>query len=100
MPDNSQLDPICRLLRERLPALRSKYDVESLSLFGSHVRGNARATSDLDVLVTFRRIPGLLRFIELENELSDLTGKKVDLVLKDALKPAIGQRILAEAIAL
>jgi uncharacterized protein len=39
-----------------------------------------------------------LTFIAIENYLSDLLGVKVDLVMKDSLKPKIGQRILREAI--
>jgi uncharacterized protein len=43
-------------------------------------------------------LPGLLKFLELEYYLSDLLGMKVDLVIKDALKPAIGKRIIREVI--
>ena len=50
------------------------------------------------MLVEFYETPGLLRFIAMENYLSDLLGVKVDLVMKDALKPAIGKRILAEVV--
>jgi len=38
----------------------------------------------------------LFKFIELENDLSELLGTKVDLVMKTALKPNIGKRILSE----
>jgi predicted nucleotidyltransferase len=55
------------ILREQLPALQDRYGVTSLGLFGSYVRGDARPESDLDVLVRFRRVPGLIRFIELED---------------------------------
>jgi predicted nucleotidyltransferase len=40
----------------------------------------------------------LLTFIELENYLSDTLGIKVDLVMKDSLKPKIGEHILREAV--
>jgi uncharacterized protein len=49
-------------------------------------------------LVTFKEVPSLLTFIAMENYLSDLLGVKVDLVMKDSLKPKIGQHILREAI--
>jgi predicted nucleotidyltransferase len=62
------------------------------------VRGDERPASDLDVLVTFEESPGLLRFMELENYLSDLLGVMVDLVMRSALKPGIGERILEEAV--
>lgn len=87
-------------LRKRLPELRERYAVRSLALFGSYVRGEARKGSDLDLLVEFERAPSLFRFVEMELYLSDLLGVKVDLVMKDALKPAIGRRILSEALPL
>ena len=87
-------------LSKELPILREKYGVESLSLFGSYVRGEERPDSDVDILVTFHDTPGLLRFIDLENHLAELLEKKVDLVSKNALKPAIGRRVLAEAVAI
>jgi predicted nucleotidyltransferase len=49
-------------------------------------------------LVTFKEDPSLLTYIAIENYLSDLLGIKVDLVMKDSLKPKIGQQILREAI--
>jgi predicted nucleotidyltransferase len=85
-------------LRQLLPELAEKYHVRSLEVFGSYVRGEQSAESDLDVLVTFDKTPGLLRYVELENHLSDLLGVKVDLVMKSALKPRIGQSILREAV--
>ena len=96
----NSLDTIRRTLREELPRLQDRWGVESLELFGSRVRGNARDDSDLDVLVTFQKPIGLFQIVELENTLSGLLGLKVDLVMRDALKPRIGERILAEAISL
>ncbi len=85
-------------LRRELPRLRREYAISSLGLFGSYVRGEQRQGSDLDILVEFSKIPGMLRFLDLERELSHLLGVSVDLVQKEALKPAIGKRILAEVV--
>jgi predicted nucleotidyltransferase len=85
-------------LRQLLPELAEKHHVRSLEVFGSYVRGEQNAESDLDVLVTFDKTPGLLQYVALENHLSDLLGVKVDLVMKSALKPRIGQNILREAV--
>ena len=60
------------------------------------MRNEQTAASDLDMLVTFEKTPGLLKFVSLENHLSDLLGIKVDLVMKDALKPRIGQQFSAK----
>jgi len=75
------------------------FDIESLGLFGSYIRGEQDSTSDVDILVEFIENPGLIGFMTLENRLSDLLGAKVDLVMKDALKPGIGERILKEVAA-
>ena len=85
-------------LRQLLPELAETYHVRSLEVFGSYVRDEQKAESDLDVLVTFDKTPGLLQYVALENHLSDLLGIKVDLVMKSALKPRIGQNILREAV--
>ncbi len=95
-----QADQICDRLRRELPALRDRYRVASLSLFGSFVRGEQRPDSDVDLLVSFDQKPGLIRFIELEQRLGDLIGRKVDLVLRDALRPQVAVAALAEELPL
>lgn len=97
---SSSLNEIVATLRAQLPALAEQYRVNSLGVFGSYVRGEQTPKSDLDVLVTFSEAPDLIEFIGLENDLSDLLGIKVDLVMKSALKPIIGKRILAEVVPL
>ena len=42
--------------------------------------------------------PALLGLIEMENYLSDLLGVKVDLVVRESLKPHIGKRVLREVV--
>jgi predicted nucleotidyltransferase len=94
------LDGFLAALRQKLPTLRQIYGVQALWLFGSYVRGEETSKSDLDILVELDTRPlSLLKFIELENQLSDLLGEKVDLVDKKALKPAISQYILREIVA-
>ena len=78
--------------------LRQKYGVKDIGIFGSYVRGEVKKGSDLDIIVEFERSLGLLKFINLENYLSDLLGVKVDLVMKSALKPRIGKHILREVV--
>jgi predicted nucleotidyltransferase len=92
------LEEIQWVLREHLPDLRARYGVRSLALFGSYVRGEQEAESDLDILVEYETPPDFFQFIELEDYLSEILGVKVDLVMKSALRPRIGKRILAESI--
>jgi len=93
-------DDIVRLIRTRLPELRATYGVRSLGLFGSYSRHEPKPNSDVDLLVDFDRTPSLYEFGELEDALGDLLGVKVDLVMRSALKPAIGKRVLSEVVPL
>lgn len=92
------IDEIRRILRMSMPEARRRWKVRSMGVFGSYVRGVAHATSDLDVLVEFDEAPSLLEYIFLEEYLSSQVGLKVDLVMKKALRPRIGKRILAEVV--
>lgn len=78
--------------------MKRRFKVKSLGVFGSYSNGQQTEDSDLDVLVEFHDAPSLLKFIALENHLSDLLGVKVDLVMRDSLKPAIGRRVLSEPL--
>jgi predicted nucleotidyltransferase len=92
-----QRGKVFQTLQAHLPELRERYGVRGLLLFGSYLRGEQRKGGDLDVLVEFDRLPSLFEFIRLERYLSELLKMKVDLVMKSALKPAIGRHILEEA---
>jgi len=92
------LDRFLEILKQQRPLLTERYQVKSLSVFGSYLRREQRADSDLDILVTFHETPGLFKFIALENYLSDVLGVKVDLVMQDALKSNIGRHIMSQAI--
>ena len=98
MPRQTRLQKFMETLRNQLPSLAEQYNVATLEVFGSYVRHEQRKDSDLDILVTFSKPPSLFKFIRLENHLSDTLGVKVDLVMKDSLKPAIGKNILREAV--
>lgn len=88
------------LLRRALPELRSRYAVRDIGIFGSYATGKARRDSDLDLLVDFDRVPSLFRLVELELDLTELLGIKVDLAMKDSLKATVRQRILEEVVGL
>lgn len=89
---------ILEKLRKEIPVLKDRYKIKNLGLFGSYVRGEQKKGSDVDILIEFEVTPTLLEFIVLEDELSEIIGLKVDLVMKDALKPRIGKYILNEVV--
>ena len=92
------LDEIVRQLKMSLPELRTRYGVKSLGVFGSCVHNEERNRNDVDVPIEFESAPTFFEFIEIEDQLSQLLGTEVDLVMKSALKPRIRGRILAEVI--
>ncbi|MBS7645543.1 nucleotidyltransferase family protein [Candidatus Bathyarchaeota archaeon] len=87
-------------MEELKPSLKEEFNVKSIGIFGSYIRGEEKRGSDLDILVEFEDSAdlSLLDFIELENYLSAELGVRVDLVEKSTLKPRIGKRILEEVV--
>ncbi len=91
-----QLEEIQKCLKAHKKELSENYNVKEIGIFGSYVRGEQLEKSDLDILVDFEEAIGLFKFVSLERYLSRLLGVNVDLVMKGALKPRIGARILKE----
>lgn len=91
-------DEIYKILRAHIPQLKNGFGIKNLGVFGSYPPGNQDGASDIDILVEYQDTPDLLEFIALENYLSDLLEIKVDLVMKDALKKRIKDKILKEVV--
>jgi predicted nucleotidyltransferase len=72
--------------------------IRKLSVFGSALRADFRQDSDVDVLVEFEpeHVPGLA-FFAMENELSEILGRKVDLNTPQFLSRYFREQVLAEA---
>jgi predicted nucleotidyltransferase len=90
------LKTIVERLNKLKPIIQKEYAVKGIGVFGSYLKGEHKGKSDLDILVDFYYPIGLLKFVDLKIKLSHLPGIKVDLVMKSALKPRIGKRILNE----
>jgi predicted nucleotidyltransferase len=75
-------------LRERLRPFCLRHPVERLEVFGSVARGEASATSDVDLLVTFSPSArfGMFTFLDLKSELETLLGCAVDLLERPAVE--------------
>ncbi len=87
-----------RVPRAKLRDFCRQYHVQHLALFGSVLRRDFHAESDVDVLVLFSpeaRV-GLLTLSRMRRELSDLFERPVDLVLMDGLKPVIRDAVLSD----
>jgi len=82
-----------------LAALCREFGVIELSAFGSVLREDFRPDSDVDLLVVFdENLPvGLFHILRLQQRLTALLGRPVDLVPKAGLKPLIRDQVLASA---
>lgn len=89
---------LLRRLRDLLPELRERYHVVDVSVFGSRVRADATALSDLDLLVTFDTEASLFDLVGLELDLEARLGVQVDVVTPSSIKPRIRDRILETAV--
>lgn len=78
--------------------LKEKFKVKRIGLFGSFIKGEQEKKSDIDILVEFSEVPGFFDFIELEDFLAEKLEIKVDLVMKDVLKPRIKDVVLKEVV--
>jgi len=87
-----------RLPRDKIAAFCRRHHIRKLAVFGSVLHGDSRPDSDLDILVEFEpgHVPGLA-FFGMEQELSELLGRKVDLNTPQFLSPYFRDEVLAEA---
>ena len=91
--------PAIKVNQEELSVLCRRHGIRRLAVFGSAARGELGPDSDIDVLVEF--VPGRrvgLRFITIQEELSDLMGRRVDLNTRAFLSPFFQDRVAAEAV--
>jgi len=94
----TDLAKIKKTLNQHKSLLKDFYGVKGIGIFGSVATNTNKENSDIDMLVEFSTPVGFFKFIELEETLTKMLGKKVDLVTKKALKPAIKEDILQETI--
>lgn len=92
------LEEIKKVLASHRQVLKDKYKVKNIGIFGSYVRGEHRAKSDLDVLVEYENPVSLLQIVALENHLTALLGVKVDLVPRRNIRKELKESILKETV--
>ena len=87
---------------DNLAELCRRRGIRWLALFGSVLRDDFRPESDVDVLIEFEagRRYTYFTLAQIENELTDLLGRKVDLHIPKTLHPFIRDKVLGQAEAL
>ncbi|MCK4403475.1 MAG: nucleotidyltransferase family protein [candidate division Zixibacteria bacterium] len=85
--------------REKIAEFCKRNHIRRLSLFGSVLRGDFGADSDIDLLVEFDpdHIPGLIRLAGMEIELTEILGRKVDVRTAQDLSRYFRQEVLNSA---
>lgn len=89
-------EEIRKLLIKHKGEFTEQFGLKEIGIFGSYVRGEQSEESDIDILVELEKPVGFIKFLKLENALSQILGARVEIVTKKALKPHIGKRILQE----
>ncbi len=92
-----QRDQVLGLLRDHAAEVK-RFGVKSLAVYGSVARDEARADSDVDILVDFSDPVDLFEFLRLNFYLEELLGCRVDLVTPDALRKELRMQVLKEAL--
>ena len=75
-----------------------KHGAIKIGIFGSTARGEERPDSDIDILVEFSEVKGLLEFIGIGLDLGDILSKKIDLFTEKNLRPIIKDRVMEELV--
>jgi hypothetical protein len=87
------------LLRQHEPVIKKRFGVAKIGIFGSYARGEERPESDVDVLVTFKKGQKTFdHYMDCKFYLEDLFGRKVDLVMKGAIKKRLKEYILRDVV--
>jgi hypothetical protein len=84
--------------RDKIISICRHNDISMVGIFGSTARGEATASSDVDLMVRFSKPKSLLSLVKLERNLSEALGKKVDVLTEAALSPYLKTRILKDLV--
>lgn len=91
-------DEILDLLKSLKSDLTTRYKVRNIGVFGSFARKEARADSDVDILVDFNDGADLFDLVELSEYLEEKIGRHVDLATPRALRPEIREGIYRDVV--
>jgi hypothetical protein len=97
---SKEFETIKQIIASQKEYLQKTYGVQEIGIFGSVARGDNNQNSDVDILIELNhKVPvGLFEFASIQFYLEDVLGKKVDLVIKNGIKPLIRDRILRQLI--
>jgi predicted nucleotidyltransferase len=84
-------------LEEKKAYLRDSFHIREIGIFGSIVRGEEITDSDIDILVEFEKgHKDFFNYFRLKYYLEELLDREVDLVIKEAVKPRLREKVFGE----
>jgi predicted nucleotidyltransferase len=86
--------------REAILNIARQYGASNIRVFGSVARGDSTDTSDLDLIVRFEPGRSLLDHGGLVMDLSELLGRRVDVIDEDGMRPRFREQVMKEAVSL
>jgi predicted nucleotidyltransferase len=89
-----RIDEVLRGKREEIRQIATEHGARNVRIFGSIARGEAKSTSDVDVLIELEPGRTLLDIVAIKQDLEDLLGRKVDVVTEAAVSPYLRERVL------
>ena len=87
---------ISAINKKKLINICKNNDVKYLAFFGSITRGDFTKNSDIDLLVRFSKSKSLLDLVRIERVISEVLGRKTDLLTEGAISPYLKGRIKKE----
>ena len=94
------IEEIKTILNDNKDYFAEKYNVNNFLLFGSYAKNLQTAESDIDLLVNFTQPVDMFDFVDLQEYLTKIFNKKIDLGTVNGLKSFVKDSILKEALAL
>jgi uncharacterized protein len=86
------------LHNQKLKSLLKMYRVRKVALFGSHAYGKPRKNSDIDLLIDFAPEADLMDQVGLQQDLSRILKRKVDVVTRKSLSKYFRNDVLKKAV--
>ena len=87
-------------IKERIIPILGRSGIKKAAIFGSLAKGEAKTSSDIDILVEIKSDMSLLYYIGIKLELEEALKMRVDLVEYETIKPLIREKILNEQVAI
>lgn len=92
------ISSIPTIKKKVLPILK-RHDVKRAAIFGSFARGEAKANSDVDLLIEYKsKDKSLFDLVDLKSDLEEILGRKVDIVTYDSIYWRLREQILAQQV--